>query len=78
MRRPQLAIIRFLDRKGRCCQVSTADTHILVYFNENEKKTMNRVPIGDAMFILNSKLPEYNQEEIVETLNTKSDPLCLS
>jgi len=67
-------IVRFLDAKGRCCQVSTPQTSMLVYMNAAEKKQLIDNGEGQCLMMINSQDQEEIQKISVK-LNTKEDPI---
>lgn len=68
-------IIRFLDSKGRCCQVTTPESPTLIFFNEDEREVLLSMPPNECMISIDKNIPFEEQEDIRERLNTKEEPL---
>jgi hypothetical protein len=68
-----MAIIRFLDGKGNCCQINTPEQQMLVYLTENERKLLSQAEKGDCLYLMQDDLPQEEMEQVIEKLNTK-DP----
>jgi len=68
-------IVRFIDRKGRCCQVATPETPILVYMTEDEKAKLQSGSGGQCLMLIDNRLGEEKIQKTAELLNTKLDPL---
>jgi len=68
-------IVRFLDRKGRCCQIATPEIPILVYMTADEKKKLLSSNESQCLMLIDNRLDSKTQEQIVQKLNTKTDPL---
>jgi hypothetical protein len=68
-------IIRFLDSKGRCCQVTTPETPTLIFFNKNERKALLSMNPNDCMISIDKNIPFEEQEDIRKRLNMKEEPL---
>jgi len=68
-------IIRFIDKKGRCCQVCTPATPVLVYMSEEEKRLLIDSDAGQCLMLVDARFSEEEHKRIVELLNTKNDPL---
>jgi len=70
-------IIRFIDNQGRCCQIATPDTPLLVYMTADEKKNLNVAEEGQCLMLVDSKFSPEEQQEIAAKLNMKADPLTI-
>jgi len=68
-------IVRFLDKKGRCLQVATPDTPILIYMTKDEKKTLIQSEESQCLMLIDGRYSEEEQKRIVELLNTKMEPM---
>lgn len=68
-------IVRFLDRKGRCCQIATPEIPILVYMTPEEKEKLSQSTDHQCLMLIDQKLSMEEQNKVVEKLNTKMDPL---
>lgn len=68
-------IIRFLDAKGRCCQVTTPESPTLIFFNRNEREALLSMRENECMITIDENIPFEEQEDIRKRLNTKDEPL---
>ena len=73
-----MAIVRFLDPKKQCCELSSPNDPILIYLTEQEKEQLKHCPTGDCMMLINEKLPEHEIQEVAEKLNETKDPRRIS
>ena len=68
-------IIRFLDNKDRCMEVTTPETPVLLYMTPSEKAMMNAGEAGDCLFIIDNQHNEEETKSIMDKLNTKDNPI---
>lgn len=71
-------IIRFIDKQGRCCQVATPDTPILVYMTEDEKNNLSSSAEGQCLMLVDKRFSPEEQQQIAAKLNMKANPLTIT
>ena len=68
-------IVRFLDNKGRVCEVSTPTVPILIYATEEEKKNISQMPEGACLTLVDHV--DDNYEDTINKLFHEKSPLVL-
>ena len=68
-----MALIRFLNKQGKCCQISSP-TPILIYLNSTEKELLSQTKIGECLFLVD-KTQDVDKQ--LEELNTKKEVMVI-
>ena len=68
-------IVRFVDNKGRVCEITSATVPILVYATAEEKKNLSQMPEGACLTLIDRV--DDNYEETQSKLFHEKKPLVL-
>lgn len=56
-------IIRFLDNKGRVCEIGTPNIPILIYATAEEKKNISSMPDGACLTLIDRVDDNYDETQ---------------